>query len=334
MCEQIQEELVTVVIPVYNVEDYLNRCVDSVIRQSHRNLEIILVDDGSTDNSGRMCDNLEDKDSRIRVIHKSNGGLSDARNVGIETANGSYILFVDSDDYIHREAVEILLRMLINNNADISCCSYKEVYECDPIKDDEVKDCKLSEWDRVEAFRKILLSQDITNSAWAKLYKKSLFDNVRFPVGRIFEDQGTAYKIINGVEKVVFTDSVLWYYFIRNTSIQNSGWSEKCFDEIDLCRETVEFINDNYPQLKVEAINRWLSSCFHILFKYYDSHINDRPYLERIVNLQKEIKKYRIRSIISNKMTMKVRIGCLSSLLGFRVAYRIYCLSNARGKLG
>lgn len=327
-------KIVTVVIPIYNVEKYLRKCVDSVIRQSYKQLEIILVDDGSTDASGKICDGYKNIDSRVIVIHKDNGGLSDARNVGIAAANGTYLVFVDSDDYIHHKTIEILLRTLLDNDADMSCCGYKDVFENNEYEDEIIDDYKIYAWDKVETLKKILLSQNITNSAWAKLYKKSLFENVRFPVGRIFEDQGTTYKIVDKIHKAVFVDAILWYYLIRGTSIQNSSWNEKCFDEIDLCRETVEFVNENYPQLKVEAVNRWLSSCFHILFKYYDLHITDEAKPEKIHMLESEIKRNRWMCIFSNRASRKVRLGCICTLFGLGFSYRIYTRVGARGSLG
>jgi len=179
-------DLISIIIPVYNVEKYLERCVKSVINQTYKNLEIILVDDGAKDNSGKMCDELSKLDSRIKVIHKENGGLSDARNFGLKIATGDYIGFVDSDDYIADDMYETLYHTIKNNNADISIVSFYEMYKEKVIG---VRDSgNLEILSKQEAMKELLIDTKIQSYAWNKLFKKELFNDLKFPTGKNFED--------------------------------------------------------------------------------------------------------------------------------------------------
>lgn len=266
------------------------------------------------------------------MIHTTNKGLSAARNMGISQSNGEYITFVDGDDIISINMIEVLLKEIRRHNADIACCDYTMK------RDDFLKEERKMETsygvtclNTVEALKENLLARRVPNNAWGKLYKKELFDEIKFPEGKLFEDQGTTYRLISKSKRIVCVDLVLYCYIQRPGSIQNSRFTDKCFDEIDLCIECKQFIESNYPELRIEAMNRVLSSCFHILFKYYDC--NKRESL-RIKELIDYIKTNRWKCIISPKASMKVRLGCMSSLIGFRVAYLLYVLSRARGTRG
>lgn len=206
-------DLISVIVPVYNVEKYLRKCVDSILAQTYTNLEIILVDDGSPDNCGKICDEYAAKDSRIKVIHQENGGLSAARNAGLDVATGDYIGFVDSDDYIAPDMYEKLYQAIEIYNSDIALCGFKK-FELESRT--EVYEKKLLYRDE---FLKELLLENIKSYAWNKLYKKSLFDNVRFPEGELFEDLKIMHLIGEKVSAVSFTNKILYYYRIRQGSI-------------------------------------------------------------------------------------------------------------------
>ncbi len=205
---------ISVVIPVYNVEKYLPRCLDSVINQTYTDLEIILVDDGSTDGCGEICDEYAAADKRIRVIHKTNGGLSDARNAGIEIASGEYITFIDSDDSVSGSCVELLLKTAEKYDADIVQGRYTS-----RLEELGTLSGSISVMTGEEAFRQIMLFGDITVNAWAKLYRTRLFDSIRFPKGRINEDSLTTYKVVLLAGKVVSMPDNIYFYFIRSDSI-------------------------------------------------------------------------------------------------------------------
>lgn len=265
-----KNDLITIVVPIYNVEKYLERCVDSIIKQSYENLEIILVDDGSTDDSGIMCDEYRRKDSRISVIHKENGGLSDARNVGLERANGKYIAFIDSDDYIDREFVRTLYKLCIDNNANIAQCSFKKVYDNDDKKDrftkSKIEIVNHSGRDAVmEIFGKDYVEYTV---AWNKLYETKLFNNIRYPKGKLHEDEATTYKLLYKADVVAVTNEELYYYYIRENSITNKKYTLKRLDYIEELEEQLRFFeNRKETDLYNEAYYRYARSLIKAYFK-------------------------------------------------------------------
>jgi len=189
------DEKISVIVPVYNVEQYLERCIDSIINQTYKNLEIILVNDGSTDNSGQLCDELAKKDDRIRVIHKKNGGLSDARNVGVDEAKAELIGFIDSDDYIDEDMYELLINNLKAANADLSMCGHYDVYN--NVPEAQVVDKKTWELSPREAIKMVMEAKILSVTAVNKLYKKSLFSELRFEIGKIAEDAFIMIKLLD-----------------------------------------------------------------------------------------------------------------------------------------
>lgn len=237
-------ELISVIVPVYKVEDYLKRCIDSILRQTYGNLEIILVDDGSPDGCCKICDEYAERDKRVKVIHKENGGLSDARNAGIDIAQGSYVAFIDSDDWVHDKYIEKLYQLLKKTAADISVCNYMETSRED-IPQNNING-KIYEFSNVEALEQLtnkLYLQMVV--AWGKLYKKDLFNEIRFPEGKIHEDEFTSYRVIYKARKVVFTTERLIYYWQRPDSIMGSGFNVKHhLDVIQAYKERAEFFND------------------------------------------------------------------------------------------
>ncbi len=236
-------EKISIVIPVYQVEKYLKECIESVCNQEYKNLEIILVDDGGKDNSGKICDEYAQKDRRIQVIHKSNGGLSDARNAGIEKATGKYICFIDSDDAVSPKYVQDLYNHLMKNDADIAVCDYQQIRF-----QQEIKEVESTDEDTVYTSKEILknmYTRDIGTKmivAWNKLYKTELFKEIRYPVGKIHEDEFTTYKLVYEANKVVYFSEPLYYYYQRdNGSIMRSSYNEKRLDYIEALEERLEF---------------------------------------------------------------------------------------------
>ena len=225
------EELISVIVPVYKVEEYLDRCVTSIVNQTYSNLEIILVDDGSPDKCPTMCDAWKEKDYRIKVIHKENGGLSDARNAGLDIAAGEYIAFVDSDDYVHPQFIEVLHYLAVRENADVVACAFQIIpknYEPKQRKIQNLSDIKL----KTSAKNEMDL---IGIVAWNKLYKRYLFDFIRFPKGRIHEDVGIFWKVTYYAKKMIATVEPLYFYYIENlNSIMNQPYSMKNFDIIEV----------------------------------------------------------------------------------------------------
>lgn len=214
--------LVSVIVPMYNVENYVGRCIETIVNQTYHNLEIILVDDGSPDNSGRIADEWAKKDSRIVVIHKPNGGLSDARNVAIDVAKGEYITLVDSDDYIHTRMIELLMQVAEEKSADVVVCSHKMVYEGKIQQDEEVSLGEVQIVDGKEIQKIYLHPSDKRldyTVAWEKLYKRKCFDQIRYPKGKLHEDEYTTFQILYEAEKIAYVDIPLYYYLSRESSI-------------------------------------------------------------------------------------------------------------------
>lgn len=232
-------ELITIVVPVYNVESYLDKCVESIVKQTYKNLEIILVDDGSTDNSGKMCDEWAEKDSRIKVIHKENGGLSDARNKGIDIATGKWIGFIDSDDYIDVIMFERLYSACKENNCKISSCGFLREFE-DASRNERwtTEDDMLLDRDGMMEY---LYRGAVTCVAWNKLYDITLFNNIRYPYRKIHEDQYTTYKVFCQTDKLYHISECLYYYYQRENSITGVSFSIKNLDILEALEQAMEY---------------------------------------------------------------------------------------------
>lgn len=242
----VMKERISIIVPVYKVEEYLARCVDSILAQTYTDLEIILVDDGSPDNSGEICDAYAEKDDRIKVIHKANGGLSDARNTGIDQATGSYLTFLDSDDWVHESYIAYLYDLLKDNDAEISLCNFlKTTQEEVPLEPSQGRETVLSSdavleryIDLGDAFHPQLVM------ACGKLFKAELFDTIRFPVGRLHEDEFTTYKLFHYAKKSVLSMRSLYYYWQREDSIMGSGFKTKNkLDYMDALTERAAFFH-------------------------------------------------------------------------------------------
>ncbi|GFI42006.1 glycosyltransferase family 2 protein [Thomasclavelia cocleata] len=244
MCDFIKD-CISVIVPVYNVEKYLNCCIESIINQTYQNIEIILVDDGSTDKSGYICDNYAKKDNRIKVIHKTNGGLSSARNYGIDKANGKYITFIDSDDYISKHYCQILLETLMKYDADISIGNYKRVNE--NIQDDlDISDYNIDTLTGKEACFKLYTKQMVQfTTAWGKLYKSSFFEKYRYPIGKIHEDEYVTYKMLFESKKVVALDEQIYFYRVNMDGIMLSKFSLKRFDIMQAFEERMVYFKEH-----------------------------------------------------------------------------------------
>lgn len=247
----MRNDLISIIIPVYKVEKYLNRCVNSVVNQSYKNIEIILVDDGSPDKCPEICEEWARKDCRIKVIHKENGGLSDARNKGLEFAKGTYVCFVDSDDYVAKTYVETLYGLIRSKKTDISAVSLKEVFSLEPeINNNTVGEGVTTVFEGRTALKQLFFDDTFANYAWNKMYKRNLFEDVKFPVGRKMEDLGTTYKLLLKAERIAYSTEVLYYYFQREDSILHKVDLDFYRDKFELARERYEKIQDIYPDLR------------------------------------------------------------------------------------
>ena len=249
-------DLISVIVPVYKVEKYLYKCVDSILAQTYTNLEIILVDDGSPDNCGKICDEYAVKDSRIIVIHQPNGGLSAARNAGLDIATGDFIGFVDSDDYIAPDMYEKLYNALKENDADLSICNFVYV-------DSNGNDLNLYPPYSAKLYkgREIMHLFSERNyvcfvTVWNRLYRKQLFDNLRFEIGKTNEDEFIAHKIFYRCNTIVFTENTFYYYLKREDSIMGSSVAINRSDGVEGIYNRLQFLKENYPEVDIAKASR------------------------------------------------------------------------------
>lgn len=279
--------LISVIIPVYNVEKYISECIESILGQTYKKLEIILVDDGSFDNSSQICDEYGEKDERIKVIHKENGGLSDARNTGMSMALGSYLIFVDSDDYMVHDGIEYLYNLMIENNAQLVIGGVEKFRDdtkqviANTYDGRELIDC----FDKQEAMKDMFLNGC---ASWARLYKKEIHDRVLFPKGEINEDEAIMLHIIENCEKVVKTNRIIYRYRYRPQSITSTSFHKKKLAWYEHCKANLSHISFRYPDLIPYAEYRYCSSMIWCL---NNMTIDVKAYREEIKRIRQELKK-------------------------------------------
>lgn len=248
-------DIISVIVPIYCVEKYINQCIDSILNQSYPYLEIILVDDGSPDNCGLICDEYAKKDGRIKVIHKKNGGLSDARNAGIKISSGKYIAFVDSDDCIDQRMYEKLQNTLQECGADIAEChsvSFDDGSIPNARYSNQIKELTAKEW-----ITETSLGDFLSCVAWNKLYKKELFIGIEYPVGRHYEDDATTYKLVYRANKIVRLTDALYFYRQRQNSITAQKNIREIKQQFQALYEKCLFFNSlNENELEVFSYSR------------------------------------------------------------------------------
>lgn len=314
------QELISVIIPVYNVEQYLARCMESVINQTYKNLEIILVNDGSTDNSGKMCDEYAGKDSRIKVIHKENGGASTARNVGLSIAQGEYIGFVDSDDWIERDMYEYLLRILHDTSSDISACYFDRVGSMKEQKRIVLssEDLKVLRHGEIEPFFYRLNGEPSFYAVWNCLFKKSIALRTRFLEGKITEDLYYIFQTYNYAEKIVVSNMIKYHYFVNPFGVTRSRLSVKDFDLLNIwdkiIEETKQTEYGKYARLnKKRSIFTLCTKCF-----LYGSDIDT----EQLGDLKKQLEES--YSLLVRSSILDVKRKVLLSIIYIFIKLKLF----------
>ena len=297
---------ISVIVPIYNVENYVTKCVDSILNQTFRDIEIILVDDGSTDNSGKICDEYLTKDDRVKVIHKKNGGLSDARNAGLDICTGEYIGFVDGDDYIDEDMYELLYKNIINYDADISMCRFRRIYN--NRIDDNGRNLIRCTQDKKEIIEELYCGS-IGISVCSKLYKKNIFSNLRFFYGKTYEDVYITLHTVEKATKVVFDYKSKYNYLLRTNSItEKKEYNKKIKEEINAYLYNHSIICDKYPELiEVSEYRLWWVYRMTIerIMKCKD-HKEHKAEVNAFIN----ILRYKIFHILGNKkLSIKQRMA-------------------------
>lgn len=274
----MQEDLVSVIVPVYNVEKYIHRCILSILEQSYKNLEIILVNDGSTDKSREVCEGFLEKDERVTVINKSNGGLSSARNCGLDVANGKYVCFVDGDDFIHPEMIRILHQEISSGKFDLVYCLYQKVYQ-NEIYSDIPSNYSVIEKSKTETFETLFAEELEIKLAWNKLYKKEIFETLRYAKGRLHEDEFIIHYILENVTKIKKVNLKLYYYFQRDNSIMAKLTVKRVRDTIAAYESRIKLIEENIELNKFK--NDSISVLFSVCKRLYIQMMSDKKNNER-----------------------------------------------------
>lgn len=252
-------DLVSVVVPVYNSQDYLKKCMDSIVNQTYRNLDIILVDDGSTDNSGNICEEYAKKDNRIKVIHKKNGGNGDARNVGLENVSGDWIVWVDSDDVINTRHIEILLSVALENDADIVVGDYHTIEDRENPKDetidsDIVKKAEIITEKHLYDDSFVKRHSMIFTVPWCKISKKTVFEDIKYPVKIRHVDTWTTWKTYEKADKVMFIPATLYYWRNNPNSLSRNKFDNSQYTMLDAYIEQLEYFCKRGKQRYTEIV--------------------------------------------------------------------------------
>ena len=309
------EPLISIIVPVYRVEAYLDRCMESLLAQTYENLEIILVDDGSPDRCPAICDSYAEKDRRVRVIHQDNAGLSGARNTGIEAAGGDYLAFVDSDDYVSRDFIRTLYELLEETGCAISQCRFSYV-QGEPLRGTRERNYHIY---RGESLMEQLYGQEEEATcfvvAWNKLYRRELFDRIRYPAGRIHEDEATTYRLFHEGKKLVFTERILYGYYTANPGSITAVFSSKRLQWLTAQEERIRFFQENgYDRLLPAAYRKLCDACITFYLRCTEE-VEERAALQK--DLMGSLKKY----LIQGDAWIRKLPFCT------RTGYRLFCVS-------
>lgn len=316
--------LISIVIPIYNVEAYLKICIESVLVQTYTNIEILLVNDGSPDNCGKICNEYALIDNRIKVIHKENGGLSDARNIALDIIEGEYVTFIDSDDSVAPDYIETLYNLIKEYNVTLSISGFIHVYEGKEENKIDGKSLSKGFLSAFNAIETMFYQNKFETSAWGKLYKKELFGNeIRYPKGLLYEDLPTTYKLILKAGNVAYTNKRTYYYLLRKDSIQCSKFNTKKLDILKVADMMLENIQNNYPSLSNSLKCRLFSS-------YLNVFLQTEKGSEFETVLWKRIVKYRVTVLLNLKGRNQAIVAAIISLFGISVLRYCFSLINIR----
>lgn len=300
-----QQPYVDIIIPVYNVEKYLPICLDSVAKQTYKNINVYLVDDGSTDNSGSICDNYVSGKSNFNVIHQKNMGLSGARNTGIDASNADYVCFMDSDDWIDINTIEILMDKMLHDDTDIICCNsideYTEVGKC-LIYDKDLK----TEVYKGDDIVKKYLNRKINTSAWGKVYRRNLFKDIRFPVGKLHEDLAVMIDLLKLCNKVAYVSAPLWHYRQRTGSITKQHYKHANFDLFDNLQHIKGQLNGKYEK-EFEGFYAFYLKSLLVMFNLGDKKVYKQDYCI----LHEELNHLKVKSIFNPTINVRDKISIL-----------------------
>ena len=329
------DKTVSVILPIYNVEKYLARAVESVSNQTYTNLEIILVNDGSTDSSGKICDDMSLRDNRIKVIHKPNGGLSDARNVGKRVAKGQYILFIDSDDFINEKMIEILVNNIQAYDADVSCCQYMDVYDNNSFP--QYSDVRIKKLiNREEFLKEYLYDTYISASICTKLMKREISDKIDFPVGKVYEDAFYHLELAKTADRFICITKPLYYYYHRTNSITTKPYRKENMYAIEAYNNYLRYIEDTYEgKLKKSLMKSALFRLIHANFGVFDKIIVEKDYkdIPEYLVVKRFLKSNVIKMIFDRNFSLSRMLGGFILLINESLYKKILLLDKQKKRI-
>lgn len=283
--------LISVIVPVYNVERVLHFCIDSIIAQSYKDFELILVNDGSADNSGEICDQYAERDKRISVIHKENGGVSSARNVGIKKSKGEYICFIDADDYMEKSMIETMVHYMHTSQSDIVSCGVNWVDEDGNTLSIKCGDeCVLNQPDAIKC---LLTNGIIREQVWDKLYKREVIHNVRFVEGKKIDDVFWTYRAIGNARKIAVIKDALYFYTQRSSSVMGAGYQDYWMQTLEAYQKRCDYISEAFPEVYDVSVSSLINTC---MYHMQMAQLSDRN--------QKQIEQ--IQSVVKSKKSEKI----------------------------
>lgn len=293
--------VVSVVVPVYNAEKYLGNCLESIINQTLSDIEIILVNDGSTDDSGRICEEYSKKDSRIVYIEQKNQGVSVARNTGKDAASGEYILFADADDELRLDMLEKLYSDAQKYNADIAVCKIQKIRTKEEIASDTVENIEICKMSQDEAMKSYLTESKLEIGVWNKLFRKSVIESINYYVGRkMNEDKFFAFESIMASKIITYRDEPLYYYYVRNDSVTKQKFDKKWFDNIYFAEKIYNIIVDTKPDLEAAARYQMVMTKYYLVLNMKRNHA-EHNFSDEYKKLKHDIKKTKIDDLNINK---------------------------------
>ncbi|MBE6007416.1 MAG: glycosyltransferase [Sarcina sp.] len=323
-----KEDMISVIIPVYNVKPFLQMCADSVFGQTFRNLEIIFVDDGSTDGSGELCDALALQDPRVRVIHQENGGLSAARNTGIDACSGDWIYFLDSDDAVSPVTLAHLWTACVRIRADLAVGDFIRFSEREVPQ--ERRSFSSESFGTEEALRRMLLNEGFGHQAWGKLYRRKLWESLRFPQGLLYEDYAVIYDVVLGADRVARVEDALYFYRMQEGSIMHSAIREKNLTLLDTSERVTDMVSQTYPSLREAAIRLQVVTYMRFLGDLLQTDYHLFPDAQR--RIIDTVKKYRKDFLRSAQVRKVDKLKLRTLLRGKWLFYLMYRTSDAKKK--
>ncbi len=311
---------VSVIIPVYNTAEYLPKCLNSVTHQTYQNLEIIAINDGSTDNSKAILENYTQKNPRLKIITQKNQGLSAARNAGLKIASGDFVTFVDSDDLIESKMIEKMLDALKKSNADVAVCSFKEVFPNKTTKNFNHHHYPQKVFSTESALKAMLKEEGFMVSATMKLFPRHFFDHIKFPIEKLHEDVGTTYKLIQKAQKIVFIPDEFYLYIHHQDSIINQTFDDRKFDLIELTDKMCDDIDRHFPNLRNTTNERRMRARFSLLRQIPKNH----PRAKELTSYLKEHQVFITKNSEAEKIDKIALKLALTSPNLLKLAYKLF----------